>query len=232
MTQAKPKAKTPPEAVSLSAIIGAELRIWRETLQLRQDQVAGAARARGVAWSRSTVAAIEAGRRQISLEEFVALLFIAGSFPDPEGATGGRFRRLSGFVLARSRVVAVGHAGWLRDDYVHLLLRGSAVGGGGQVPLDALSYPEKRRELRERVEAEFDAEMKASDRLGVDELEITAMARRLWGRTLTEERDKRVKEQTTSDVPRTLQALRGHVTRALVQELRGALKVKTTRRTR
>jgi len=41
-----------------------------------------------------------------------------------------------------------------------------------------------------------------------------------YGRSFSDERDRRVAEQATSDAaPRTLQALRGHVTRAMVAEL-------------
>ena len=81
-----------------------------------------------------------------------------------------------------------------------------------------------RRAIQRRVDAEFDAEIKAARRLGVSEVEITAVARRLWDRTLTAERNARVAERAPKDATqRTLQAHRGHVTRSLVAELAAEL---------
>lgn len=65
-----------------------------------------------------------------------------------------------------------------------------------------------------------EATVKAAQRLDVDPVEVDALARRLWGRTLTEERDAQLGAATRS---RADQARRGHVTRALIEQLRGAL---------
>jgi transcriptional regulator with XRE-family HTH domain len=64
-----------------------------------------------------------------------------------------------------------------------------------------------------------EATVKAARRLDADPVDVDAMAQRLWGRTLTAERDVRVGAATRS---RADQARRGHVTRALIDELRGA----------
>lgn len=61
------------EQPSLSQAIGARLRALRTEHGLRQEQVAAYARVWGLDWTRSTVAAIEAGDRALSLEEFFAL---------------------------------------------------------------------------------------------------------------------------------------------------------------
>jgi transcriptional regulator with XRE-family HTH domain len=65
-----------------------------------------------------------------------------------------------------------------------------------------------------------DAEQKASRKLGVSSFAIAAAAHKVWGHSLTEERDRQVAEQTTADTPpRTIQALRGHISRSLLTQL-------------
>jgi hypothetical protein len=231
MTKAK-RLATPSGKVPLAIVIGGQVRAWREAANLRQDEVAYAARERGLPWTSATVANVETGRRNLSLEEFIALPFIVASFPLTENS--GRWRHLSGFVGDPGRVVVAVRDGYLRCDYLRDLLEGAPVVSGsftGQfVPADALSYPGAGRQVRERIEAEFDAEIKAARRLKTDELAITAAARRLWGRTLTQEREARVQAQARPDMERrTLQALRGHVTRALIGKLRDELNVSRSR---
>ncbi len=167
--------------------IGAHLRHLRERGGLRQDDVARAARERGLAWTRATVAALEIDRRELSLAEFVTL----------------RGRPVHDDELA---------AFFTRVD------------------------PGRGRRLRDDVARALDAEVKAAKRLGVTPDHVVAAARRRWGRTLTEERDRvldahgrmgrlsrdywRARGQ---DVPpadaRARQAVRGHITRRLVAEL-------------
>src|SRR5262245_36729109 len=53
--------------------IGRALRGCREEAGLRQDELAKRARERGLSWTSATVAAIELGRREVSLEEFLVL---------------------------------------------------------------------------------------------------------------------------------------------------------------
>ncbi len=65
----------------------------------------------------------------------------------------------------------------------------------------------------------LDATVKAAKRLGVTTADVDAAARALWGQTLAGERDKRV-QPVEGETPRALQARRGHVTRALLDELR------------
>jgi hypothetical protein len=65
-----------------------------------------------------------------------------------------------------------------------------------------------------------DAEQKAAHKLGVSPFAIAATAHKLWGHSLTKERDRQVAEQATADTsPRTVQALRGHITRGLLAQL-------------
>jgi len=65
-----------------------------------------------------------------------------------------------------------------------------------------------------------EATVKAAQRLNAAPVDVDAAAQRLWGRGLVAERDARLGVATRS---RTDQARRGHVTRALIEELRGAI---------
>jgi hypothetical protein len=70
-------------------------------------------------------------------------------------------------------------------------------------------------------EATGEAEQKAARRLGVPALAVALEARRRWGRSLSAERDQRVGAQAPGRTDlRGLQALRGHVSRLLLAELR------------
>lgn len=65
-----------------------------------------------------------------------------------------------------------------------------------------------------------EAAAKAARRLGCSPGHVDSMARRLWGRSLTEEREARMGSAPRS---RADQARRGHVTRMLIEQLRNAL---------
>jgi hypothetical protein len=56
--------------------------------------------------------------------------------------------------------------------------------------------------------------------LGIEPADVVAAAVKRWGRSLTEERDDRVRALVDADTPqRTVQARRGRVTRELHKEL-------------
>ncbi|MGW7424391.1 helix-turn-helix domain-containing protein [Streptomyces sp. NPDC054813] len=57
----------------LSAVIGRRLREFRESRGLRQEDIAEVARAHGFTWGRSSVAALEAGNRELSFGEILLL---------------------------------------------------------------------------------------------------------------------------------------------------------------
>jgi hypothetical protein len=182
--------------------IGDLLKAWRKTAGLRQDEVATIARASGLEWGRDTVAAIEGGRRDLSLVEYLTL---------------------RGAPMQPQEIAALFHP------------------RTGARPAPAA------------VAAKQDAELKAARKLGVDPTVIVTTARCLWGRTLTEERDARVKasipirglvdvvdvrrargfrdhernrvlrKRGVITAARMVQARRGHMTRALVDELQQAL---------
>ena len=72
----------------------------------------------------------------------------------------------------------------------------------------------------------LEAERKAGKRLGVAPEIVGALSVARWGRGLSDERDARVAaavDRASEWDPRRIQALRGHVTRVLLEELRPAL---------
>ena len=235
---------------TLSARLGEQLRQWRERHKLPQDEVASLARRWGFDWTRSVVAAIEAGRRALSVEEFLLLPWLAGN-QGPKATKRGEpapmeladlFSGLGWVPLTRTfiadeeafRAIVEGRA--TKSDLSTVImdvpttrqsLHEAALAGIGEntAVLDHLhlrDLPDARQLLEAaHVDKQAEAEMQAARRLRTFPLAVAAAARKRWGRSLTEERDRRVAEQTPADaIPRTLQALRGHVTRALLEELR------------
>jgi hypothetical protein len=64
----------------------------------------------------------------------------------------------------------------------------------------------------------------AARRLGVAVADVAEASSRLWGRTFTAERDARASARAGAHASlRTVRAVRGHVTRSLLGELRAAL---------
>lgn len=213
MTQAK--------ATPISALVGGSLRSWRKEEGLTQDEVARAARQIGVDWTRATVAAIETGRRDVSLGEFLALPFIVNRLTDG-GSTTSR-RRLVGFVARQkgTRDVALTDDCWLFDaSNLTQLVNGGRVGTQDVAAGAVKPRPGVRREIASRVESALDAEQKAARSLGVTAMEVRLASYTLWGRSLTDEREERVGRKHLEDSsPPSLQAHRGHLTRELLKEL-------------
>jgi hypothetical protein len=240
--------------VSLATYLGERLRIHRNARRLSQNEVAALGRRWGLPWTRSVVAAIEAGRRQLSIEELILLPWLAAHH-GPERArrqedTPVPFEKLipatlSPIQLTRRFVVT--------DSDLHLILSGRlgdyhfspgdvpAAGepdmvAQNQTVLNCLwpglrhrhdaspaSDYQRVRQLLELAHADKlgEPEEHAAKRLRTFPLMVAAAARKRWGRAFTEERNRRVAEQTPAEAStRTRQALRGHVARALLEELR------------
>lgn len=223
----------------LSRAVGERLKAIRQAEGVSAEQVAEAARGLGLTWRRATVAQIENGERGLSAEELVLLPLMLGlglGLPhDWEELVGdGEDVRLGPHVtVARSVIVDVlsGRAGEL------------GFGAGIDAPLRERENAALRAfnsalpQLREWWEAAWpganfaqmsaarddsahEAEQKAARKVGVSPLVLAVAAHRTWGRGLTDERDARVGAQVDEDAsPRSIQAVRGHVTRRLVGEV-------------
>lgn len=212
---------------TLGQVVGGRLRQLREAAGVRQEDVAAAARLYGLEWTRGTVTAIERGQRQITLPELTMLALVLGR---PRSAsTGWAAHMTGGQLLAPHELLPdtaeeVDVGGYRMPAQVARRLLGER-----KEPPAAISglYPVPRtRKARLAEEALGAAETKAAAALGVSPLEVVKAARKRWRHSLTMEREKRVLPAAGASQKgaRTLQALRGHVTRALLEELGPMLK--------
>lgn len=200
------------EAMPFAALLGRRLRERRLELGLRQDDVARRCAYRyGLPLTRSVIDAIERGTRDLTIPEVAVILAVLGM--SLEDALGG------GGVVALSDVVAV-RADKLVDQLVGRRATWAFATRSPQT--GRLTW---RTSLSGYVHEVGDAEQKIGRRLDVTPEVVAEAAHKLWGRSLTDERDRRVGEQASEDAtPRTLRALRGHVTRALLAELEPAVR--------
>ncbi len=192
---------------TLEEVVGRNLRGIRAQLELSQDEIAASARRVGLPWSRSSVTAVEAGTKTLDLGEVVlASLALAVSVAD---------------LLAGGGSVRLSERSSISLPVLRAVLAGKEL-PPGQHALKVL--PESNRELAATAAA-GEAEQKAARKIGVDAQVLTAAAIRLWGHSLTVERDARL-GNVGSKSTRSIQALRGRVTRNLLEELEPALNPK------
>jgi transcriptional regulator with XRE-family HTH domain len=233
--------------LTVDQAIGQRLKELRLELGLRQDQVATAARKAGLDWTQATVAAIERGNRALSLGEWFLLSTVIGF------ATGYATHQVElADLLPASGRVALSEETTADVDVLRDALAGRLTDPDRKVladfdtPFIRRANEGIRRHVAKMKEllplwrgmtmngyrdaqnaARGDAERKAARKLGVEPLRLSAAAHGRYGRSFTEERDARVADQAPADAsPRSLQALRGHVTRAMLAELAPALERK------
>jgi transcriptional regulator with XRE-family HTH domain len=209
----------PHPADALAKSLGQRLKQLRVDKRLRQAEVAEAARRLGLNWTSGTVGSIETGMRRLAADELLVL-------PEVLAAVGvdGRFddvieewKRIR-FQLAQA--VALERWGQQEEKMWQ-----QEVGH----PPDYLPDPERpdlklpRLEpLPELIEVwgDGEAELAAARTFDVHPRRIALRAWKRWQCSLTEERDRRVAAQVTSDTDRSsIQAARGHATRVLLREL-------------
>jgi len=197
---------------TVDQVTAANLRRLRQARKLSQDELAREARERlELDWTRDHVDSIERGKRRLSVGEVIALAHVLGV-------------TIADFLQA--------------DDWVWLTpgLRAKGLPDVCSGVLEQLAEVEDVRDrfvagalarspAKKRVYTQ--AELKAAATLGTSPVLLAVTARRLWGRSLTEERDRRVDEHMQRseaeggpELARAgLQALRGHITRELYAEL-------------
>lgn len=201
------------------------------------DDVARRCRDSGLAWSRSVIAGLEAGTKTIDVGELV-LLSVA-------------MRVGTDKLLAGDELVSLSPSGSMDLDAVRRFLRGGRALESltaGRIPglrgtdtasdVDLVAGIEGAQKkwaghlditFDEATEIELsaqgEAEQKAARRLGIETLDLAIASWKRWGRSLTDERDARVAASAPVGTPaRSLQALRGRVTRTLLDELAPSLK--------
>jgi transcriptional regulator with XRE-family HTH domain len=208
----------------LQDVIVDNMRRIRRERGLLQEDIATAARWVGVMWSSVTVTQIESQSRLLSLDEFLLLPLIlkcrvkdllATEEPDQRIKLG--FGTIFDAATVAELVSAEGPQ--LKDDQIPML-------PGLEDELDsrikeAISFsglePTLLSYLKVREGARGEAERKAAQAMKFPAVDITALALRLWSRSLTEERDARAERQTAAG--KETRAIRGHITRTLLRDI-------------
>jgi transcriptional regulator with XRE-family HTH domain len=227
-------------APTLDEVIGRAVRTLREQRKMPQDALARACRRKGLHWSRSSIAMLETGRRSCSISE---LLIVASALDAPlrlivsgEGLPD-RPNQVMLTTTTAANLAAVSESLVGRADHPARLLN------------DLLKIGLEAGQAKRAWSVESgDADQKAARRLGVNTERLMSEAEALWGTSLTAERERRIAERErrieesgspleetithlevaaspareSNDPQRTLRALRGHVTRELLKELRTA----------
>lgn len=191
----------PVQPGALRLIVGRRVRAIRKEAGARQVDVATAARAFGLPWPASKVAALEVGAKCVSAEELLLLpAVLTAALGRPVGYADlfddDADVRLSPAVVVAARDVPALLAGC--DSPFAL----AAAGGGGNTWWDESAWRVARS-------------------LEVDRQTLIDACARLYGRSLSAERDARAAELLPADAPRrTVQAKRGRITRDLEREIR------------
>jgi len=222
------------EAKSLKDALRSRIRDFRHELGWTQEELALWVRAQGLDWNRGTLKSIESGTREVPADEFFELvallpmsleelfpadwvLELAGGRKVHGGAglrallepsqdatvTPDPVRAKVGMPIARPVTDSIGISDHVEVVHIRGAV-GSASAASGTLTITKL------------------ADKKAAASLKTTVAEVRKLAQRTWGRDVTAERDARVAQRLgNKDVSRrSLQALRGHVTRELLDELR------------
>ena len=222
------------EHATFQMIIGQALKQWREQRGERQEVVALAARRWGLAWSANVVALIEAGRRHLTLEEFLL-------FPSVLADLSGPRSWLELFQPSAERVAVtpatsttldavldlVAHAGAISNEGYRMSFdtprsRQSAAWNTGTGPSPTAASRRGTYSVSLGVhDTILEIDRKAARKFQTTAPRIVVASIKRWGRSLMEEREQRL-ARAGHDLasPRRAQALRGSITRTLLEELR------------
>lgn len=216
---------------NVDEVVGGNVRRLRGTK--RQDELAADLRQLGSEWTQPTVAAVESGSRRVRISELPFLCAILGcSVRDLLAGPGyvelaPDARRLRGegvsIELAALQDAVMGLPAELVDQVSSVLAEAEASARESALIRRAWrelapDYLDDQWEISRSVDN--DAERAAARRLDQDEVTVAIAAFGLWGRSLTAERDAQAADQAPVGADeRSLQAIRGRVTRRLVDQL-------------
>jgi hypothetical protein len=150
-------------------------------------------------WSRSTVAKIEADQRDLKVTEWFALLHLLG---------------VGGSDLIPKHLVRLTPEVGFHSTALKRSLRGLPTKGINQ------------NRYVQRDDEPGEAEQKAARALGMTVVDLLELSRAKWGLSLSAERERRLvrelkrKKPQPPRTPRSVQAVRGRLTRSLIDELR------------
>jgi len=217
------------ETRTVTQVIGANMRLLRERRAKVLHDVATAARDLGLTWDASAVSRIETGRRDFTLEEFLALPLLLSLAlnetitladllrVEEEDELLNNFGRLTtaGPVLALLAEPFFEYRSWRGKTEVGRMVR------------EWLNEDKRRaqakREPAEERSAYRDMEEIAHE-LGVNVGDVFRAYRELWGEytgSLASERERRLVHSAADlSSPTSVRTQRGHITRQLMTELR------------
>ena len=223
--------------VNIHELLGMGIRAARQRRGWRQQDASKEFRSAGLpTWTPLAVGQVESGTRKPSVGDLLLACTALGvSFadlvPDVEdrvdlgsGATmkASAIRAIlsgknPGDIEVGDEIVTPGDK-WLAEAVTRSLAERERV----EPLLRPIWERSRRRIMREDTRRVFvpptETEQRAAERLGVEPVQLKAAARVRWNRDFEDERDARVGD--ASDVaPQTLQARRGHATRAMLAEL-------------
>lgn len=214
--------------VTMGRVVGENVRHLRESHQLTQAELARKLQAFGLRWTRSNIAALEAGNRDSVDLGIVLLLALALNSPIEELFAGDGLVQL-GFEVSTRRQDCRALFSSSPDLRVDLVFSGGASERRDRAIRD--HNVEMPRDTRFIDVMPVQADNELAERLGVMPAEVTDAAHGLWGLTLHQERDRRI--GMLGHMPANeRRARRGHLTRELAREIESALAAKSRRRTR
>ena len=218
-----------PEDPSLSTVIGANVRRCRESRRWTQDEFSSLLKNLGLGLSQSGVATAESGSRSIDVGELLILAHALDVDVADLFAGSGKVR-LTDSTSADLRSVADCLHGVRTPSELHLNTPVARLAGWATSEQKRIkkTWPNARPAQIVHAERGMDglAEQKAARALGARAFDVSMAAIELWGETLTEHRNAIVAERTSADTSvRSVQAIRGRVTRNLIDEIQPRLKV-------
>jgi len=228
-------SKRQSKSRSLAEVVGAAVHDLRAGLGLTQDELARRLKDAGGDWDQAAIARLEAGRRELRLEQ-VLFLWVALDVAVSDLLAGDDDDWIVLSPRARWRLSAVRAAlGGVNastlpaGDFDDPSVRGFTAALTGRDELHAVVstvWPAATRaQSHAAIDAVGEAERKAGRRLGVSPVAVSAAAFRTWGQSFAARRDAVAAELAeTGGGRRSLQAGRGHVTRQLLAELAPILK--------
>ena len=173
-------------------VVGHNLYRVRSENGESQTQCARRVSEYGLEWTRDQVASLELGRREsITIDELIIL--------------SAAYRvSLDSWFQGTDSIDVAGCVSMSRES-IRATLRGVAPIIIPTPPVDA---------------PPLECDVYVANRLGVNHAHITHIARSLWGRTLTEERDHRLDDSPDKD-PKVMRTKRAGVTKQLMAEIKG-----------
>ena len=232
----------------LSTVIAGNIRRLRTDTppgSLSQDGLARAIRIRGIPWTRATVAAVETGRRSVSLVEGIALADVleVGIAGLVEGTSSHVTVDLGIWSSAYLAGAVTGNTAGIADafqsDELRRLDRTMRAGvrelqgrmnlvrsrWGADIDLTPVAVVERERRISD-VEVAVAGRLESRTRLAVNGFEVVVAADAMWQRSFQEERERRVAERPGVVTRRTQQALRGRATRDMEAEMQEAIEAR------